>query len=85
MKLNNIVYYILILLVIGLVIYLVYDTQTEGFKCQSNPFHYAINHLTSSTNDEITCSCSFPRSNGVLLITKDNMSFESYSNMTLHL
>ena len=82
---NNIVNAILVILVVGMVFYLVYYTRTEGYNCQSSPFTYAVRTLSTSGNNEVTCSCSFPASTQVLVFNKDNITLTSFLNMSLNI
>jgi hypothetical protein len=72
-------FWVMMLMVIGMCFWMVYFTKTEGFKCQSKPFQYAINTFTTSTGDSMVCSCSFPTSGDVLIIDKDNITVKSFS------
>jgi uncharacterized protein with PQ loop repeat len=73
-QIKNILFYFMIIIIIGLSFYLIYHIRTESFQCMSNPWSYGVKSISSSNNQELSCSCSctFLKPGQSLFITKDN-------------
>jgi len=82
-NLKSVLFYIMIIIIILLAIYLIWFTKTESYQCLNQPLLFGVQHLSSSNNESITCTCSSPMSKENLIITKDNMSYSDYSNFNL--
>lgn len=76
MKYKEIVFWILILLIVGLCIYLLYYIKTESYQCMSNPYVYSIKLLEKANEGTVMCSCISPK--GSMLLTRDG--FKSVEN-----
>lgn len=74
-KINDILYYLFILIIIALCIYLFFYIRSESYECMNSPMTYGIKHLSSSSNNEITCTCGSLGVQQRIYITKDNISF----------
>lgn len=74
-NIRNIFFWIMITLVICLCIYLLLYIKQEGYSCIKSPLTYGVSNLREGT----TCTCSSPLTQGILLVTKDNMTLISNS------
>jgi hypothetical protein len=74
---KEILFYIMLFLVIALSLYLIYFVKTESYKCMNTPLSYGVSKLSSSSGNEVVCSCSSEGNDNILIVTKDNISYFS--------
>lgn len=69
------IFYFLLVIVLGLIVYLLFFIRTESYECMSNPLQYGVSKVV--TKDLFTCRCSILSSSDELIVTKNN-SFWDY-------
>lgn len=79
MKIQNILFYFLILVVVALSIYLLWFVNTEGYQCMNNPLQYGASKLRytdtiTNTVKNVTCSCDTDSGN-LLLFNSDEIAW----------
>lgn len=79
-KIKNIVFWIMIIFIIGLGIYLIYYVNSESFKCMNNPLVYGVSKYKDE-QEEFSCSCGYQNSIP-FVITKEGVK-EGYSNLKI--
>lgn len=70
MKLKDILFYLLIVVIIGLTIYIYFYIKSESYNCMNRPLQYGL----SKFNSNITCNCYMLGSTQIMLVTKDNIT-----------
>lgn len=82
MNLKNILFYSMIVIIVGLSIYLLIFTQTKSYECLSSPLQFGVKQYTSSIGD-FSCACTSPMAKQTLLVTKDNITTQfNYLSIT---
>ena len=69
---KDIVFWLLVLLVVGLCIYFLFFIKSESGQCVISPLTYGVSKYESELG-EFTCTCSSPGANPIL-VTRDGIS-----------
>lgn len=58
-KIKNIAFWVMIIFVFALGVYLINYIKSDSYACINSPLTYGYNHLTSTNDAPISCSCTF--------------------------
>ena len=70
MKFKDILFYLMIVVIIGLTIYIYFYIKSESFKCMNSPLTYGL----SKFSGEVKCNCYISGSSSIMSVTKDNIT-----------
>ena len=77
MEAKDIVLLVLIISAIAIMGYAVYEIQTDGAKCLSNPLVYGVKQLEETNKVTASCACSTLEPNSaVLRVTSSEVFFD---------
>lgn len=79
-KLKSLAFWIMIVVVISLCVYLIVYINSESYQCMNSPLTYGVSKYETSDGSVFSCECSSPLSKGYMLVTRENISFISFSN-----
>ena len=77
------IYYALIVLIVCLCVYLLYYINTNGYKCINNPLVYGVSRYSTNDPSGFTCTCSASNVNGYIYVTKKNVTYISFTNLSV--
>jgi len=75
MKAQEYILILLMVLIFGMLLYLVINLKSEGFKAISNPFTYSIDKLSDYFGEEVYCYCNLGIKLNRTAITKEERSY----------
>ena len=73
-QVRNIISYLLLIIIFILCAYIYLKVHDGSMSCMANPISYGINNMKTPNDAPVTCSCSYPGSQSVLVYDKDNFS-----------